>query len=274
MHHGRQRLPAAHVREHRLQLIVLLQELQQLLRLDAVLTRLQHQALGHVVLADLDLELVGDRVNQQLRLDRLLRVLACVGVELFAAAALLGQRLGQPILVVVEAVQCVMHRLVDLRLHDRLRQRHLHLLEQRLDGRVADLFRLLYPLEPAHLVAEARLQLVNGVEFACQLGEFVVQFRQLAFLDRVHRDGHLRALASVLTGGQRGGEHPALPRRKSDNRVVEALDELTRTHLVRHAFCRRVGNRFAVNRGRHVDRDDIALLRGPFHRSQRAEAGA
>ena len=174
----------------------------------------------------------------------------------------------------VEAVQCVMHRFVDLRLHDRLRQRHLHLLEQRLDGRVADLFCLLYPLEPAHLVAEARLQLVNGVEFACQLGEFVVQFRQLAFLDRGHRDGHLRALASMLTGDQRGGEHPALPRGKSDDRVVEAVDELTRTHLVRHAFGRRVGNRFAVNGGRHVDRDDIALLRSPFHRSQRAEAGA
>ena len=114
------------------------------------------------------------------------------------------------LLVVVEAVDRVVQGVVDLGLHDLLRQRHLGLLEQHLQRLVADLLGLLDALHPLHLLGEAVLELVDRVEFACQLGEFVVGLGQLAFLHRLDGDGHLRLFTCVLTGGQGGGEDAAL----------------------------------------------------------------
>ena len=142
------------------------------------------------------------------------------------------ERLGELRLVVVEPVDRVVQRVVDLRLHDLLGQRDLDLLEQRLERLVADLLGLLDALDPLDLLGEAVLELVDGVEFACQLGEFVVGLGQLAFLDGLDGDGHLRLLAGVLTGGQRGGEDAGLPLLEADDRVVETLDQLAGADLV------------------------------------------
>ena len=118
------------------------------------------------------------------------------------------------------------------------------------------------------------MQLVDGVEFACQLGEFVVGLGQLALLDRLDGDGDLRLLAGVLAGGQRGGEDPGLPLLEADDRVVETLDQLARTDLVRQALGLRLGHVLAVDGGRQVDRDEVAVLRGALDAGEGAEAGA
>ena len=57
--HGSDSQTTPHVGEDRGQLIVLLQQLDQLLRFDAVLARHQHQALTEIVLPHLDVEIVG-----------------------------------------------------------------------------------------------------------------------------------------------------------------------------------------------------------------------
>lgn len=162
----------------------------------------------------------------------------------------------------VEAVDRVVQRVVDLGLHDLLGQRHLDLLEQRLEDLVADLLGLLHPLDAAHLLDERFLEFVDGVEFACQLGEVVVGLGQLALLDRLDGDGHLGVLAGVLTGGQLGGEGFGLALLEADDRVVEALDELTGADLVRQAFGGGLRQILAVDGGRQVDGDEVAFLRG------------
>ena len=78
-----------------------------------------------------------------------------------------------------------MQRLIHLPLHDVLRQRHVDLLEQRLEHLVPDQLGLLDALVLVHLLGEAVLEFVDGVEFACQLGEFVVGLGQLALLHRL-----------------------------------------------------------------------------------------
>ena len=158
--------------------------------------------------------------------------------------------------------------------HDLLRQRDLDLLEQRLQRLVADLLGLLDALDPAHLFGEAVAQLVDGVEFACQLGEFVVGLGQLAFLDRLDGDGHLRLLAGVLTGGQRGGEDAGLPLLEPDDRVVETLDQLAGADLVGQPLGRGLRHLLAVDGGGQVDRDEVAVLRRPLDAGQGAEPGA
>ena len=272
MHHRGHSQSATHIGEHRGQLIVLLQHLQQLLGLDAVLTRHQHQPLGQIVLSDLDLQLVGDGIHQQLGLDRLLRVAAVVGVEFFAAAALLGELLGELLLVVVHTVDGVVQGVVDLGLHHLLRQRHVDLFEQLLDGLVPDLLSLLHPLDLGDLLAQVLAQLVDGVELAGQLGEIVVEFGQLARLDRLDGDGHLGLLAGMAAGHQCGGEDPALALLETDDRLVQTVDELARTDLVGQPLGVGLGDVLAVDGGRQVDRDEVAGLGGALDAGQGAEA--
>ena len=100
---------------------------------------------------------------------------------------------------------------LDLGLHDALRQRHVDLGEQRLQGAVAGLHAL---LEPAHLVeagAQVVAQLVERVELARRLGELVVELGQLTLLDGVDGDGHLGVLAGVVATDEGGRERPRTP---------------------------------------------------------------
>ena len=128
-------------------------------------------------------------------------------------------------------------------------------------------------LTRSHLIDEAVLQLVDGVEFACQLGEFVVGLGQLAFLDRLDGDGDLGLLAGVLAGGQRGGEDLGLAGRQPDDRVVETLDELARADLVGQALGRGLGHVLAVDGGGQVDRDEVAVLRPAARRRSACRSG-
>ena len=178
------------------------------------------------------------------------------------------------VLVVVESVDRVVDGVVDLRLHDLLGQRDLDLLEQHLERLVADLLGLLDALHPLDLILQAGLELVDGVEFACQLGEFVVGLGQLAFLDGVDGDGHLRLFAGVLTRGQRGGEDLGLPLLEADDGVVEAVDQLAGADLVGQALGLGVGHVLAVDGGRQVDGDEVAVLGGALDAGEGAEPGA
>ena len=182
--------------------------------------------------------------------------------------------LREGVLVVVELVDRVVHGVVDLRLHDLLGQRDLGLVEQHFEGLVADLLGLLDALDPLDLFLEARLQLVDGVEFACQLGEFVVGFGQLAFLDGVDGDGHLGLFAGMLTGGECRREDLGLPLLEADDRVVEAFDQLAGADLVGQALGLGVGHVLAVDGGGQVDGDEVAFFDRALDAGEGAEAGA
>ena len=58
------------------------------------------------------------------------------------------------------------------------------------------------------------------------------------------------------------------------DRVVETLDQLTRADLVRQALGLGLGDVLAVDGGRQVDRDEVAVLGGAVDAGERAEAGA
>ena len=174
----------------------------------------------------------------------------------------------------LEAVDGVVHRGVHLRLHDRLRQWHLDLLKQRLERGIADLLGLLNPLHPPHLVGEVCPQFVQSVEFACQLGEFVIGLGQFALLDRLHRDGHLGIGAGVLAGDQFGGEGRGLALGAAHDGFVEAIDELPGADLVGKPLGMAVRDRLAVDGRRQIDGHEVAGLRGAFDALEGAEPGA
>ena len=119
-------------------------------------------------------------------------LLRVVLVELLAAAALLLERLGEGGLVVVEAVDRVVHGVVDLGLHDLLGQRDLGLLEQRLERLVADLLGLLDALDPLDLIGEVALSssmVSNSLASWANSSSASGSSRSLTELDG---DGHLR----------------------------------------------------------------------------------
>ncbi len=171
----------------------------------------------------------------------------------------------------VEAVHGIVQHSVDLGLHDRLRQRHLDLLQQGLQHLVADLTGLLDLLDALDPVPQVFLQLVEGVEFAGQLGEVVIGLRQFALLDRAHGDGDDRFLARMLTGDQVGGEFLGLVDRKPDERLVQALDQLAGADLVGQAGGGCLGHILAVDGGGEIDGDEVAVLDRTLHAGQGAE---
>ena len=75
----------------------------------------------------------------------------------------------------------------------------------------------------------------------------------------------------MLAGDQLGGEGGRLPFGKPDDRLVEALNQLGRTDLVRQALGPAVRNVLAGDRGRQVDGDEVAGLRGPLDALERSE---
>ena len=178
------------------------------------------------------------------------RGLAGVGVELLPRAASASSAAAANLASSWSGtVDGVVHRLVDLGLHDGLRQRHLHEFQQRLEGVIADLLGLL-DLEPPDLLLETAAKFLDGVEFAAaSCAEFVVGLGQLPLLDRLEGDGDLGLLASVLTGDQLGGERLRLALGQADDRVVETVDELAGADLVGQSLGLGVGGVLTVDRG-------------------------
>jgi hypothetical protein len=130
--------------------------------------------LGELLVVDRDLLGVGQRVEHEAGAHRLLGGLAGLGVELLARAPLGLQELGELVLVVVEAVDGVVHGAVDLGLDDALGQRHVRGVDDGLEDLVAGLADLLHAAHPAEPLAQVGGQLVERVELAGQLGELVV----------------------------------------------------------------------------------------------------
>lgn len=175
---------------------------------------------------------------------------------------MLNEQFVEPGLVVVDAAErAVQHTLV-LRLHIRLRRRHVDPLEQGVDGGVANLLRLADPLGLQHLLAKACAQLVDGVELTGQLRKLVVGFGQLALLDRLDRDSDLGIAPGVISGRQLGGEYPRLVHRQSDHRIVETRDKPAGADLVGQPFGGGVRHVLAVDSRRQVDRDEIPVATG------------
>ena len=129
-------------------------------------------------------------------------------------------------------------------------------------------------LDAFHLLGEILAQLTNSVEFACQLGEFVIRFGKFPLLDRLHRHGHLGLLAGVFTGEQLGGERGGLAVGKTDDRLIEAVDQLTGADLVGEALGLSVRNILAIDGCRQVDGDEVARLGRTLDALQRAKPGA
>src|SRR5690606_36394808 len=116
------------------------------------------------------------------------------------------EQLVQLGLVVIELVDRVVQRAVDLGLDGGLGDRDLDGLEENLEDLVADLAGLLDLLDALDALAEVGLELADGVELARELRELVVGLGQLTLLDGVDLDGDDGFLTGVLAGDQRGGE--------------------------------------------------------------------
>ncbi|COX65470.1 Uncharacterised protein [Mycobacterium tuberculosis] len=77
----------------------------------------------------------------------------------------------------------------------------------------------------------------------------------------------------MLAGCQLGGEDPGLVGGQTNNRVVETCDEPAGADLVGESLSGCVRYVLSVDRGRQVDRDDVADGHRPVHRGQGAEPG-
>ena len=116
-------------------------------------------------LLDVDLLLLGDRVEEELRLEGLARVGLDLGAVLVVLEAVLALEVG-----------------VDLGLHDAVGDRDLDGLEQQLEDLVAGLDALLHLLGALGLLGDVGLELLEGVELGGQLGEVVVHLGRLRTL--------------------------------------------------------------------------------------------
>ena len=73
-------------------------------------------------------------------------------------------------------------------------------------------------------------------------------------------------LAGVLARDQRGGEVLGLARLQADERLVEAVDQLAGADLVGQPLGLGLGHVLAVDGGRQVDGDEVAVLAPPARR--------
>ena len=170
-------------------------------------------------------------------------------------------------LVVLQAV-LALEVGVDLGLDDGLGDRHLDGLQQLLEDLVASLDALLEAPRLLDLLHDVGTQLVEGVELGGQLGEVVVELRQLALLDRLDGDDTVGRLA--LTGRRRwSGELLGLASGHADEGLVDTLQHVVGADLVGDAVDR--VDLFTVDGCGQVDRDEVAVLGRPVDTLERAE---
>ena len=87
---------------------------------------------------------------------------------------------------------------------------------------------LLELLDPLKLLAGVFLQLVEGVELACELGEVVVELGQLLDLDGLHGHRDVGLLALGLAAGQLALERRRLAGGQAGERIVQAVEHRRR----------------------------------------------
>lgn len=160
----------------------------------------------------------------------------------------------------------------DLLLQQLLRHRDLHQAEQLVQHLLLGLLRLVVALHLLQPLAAVRPHLLQRVELAGHLGEFVVQLRQLALGDLRDVDLDLGLLVGRGAALQLGGEGRGAAGLQARDGLVDAVEQLAGADGVRHAAGDAVVQHLAVDARLQVDGDDVALGRGPLHRRGGGEA--
>jgi hypothetical protein len=145
-------------------------------------------------------------------------------------------------------------------------------LQQLVDDLVARLGTLAEDLRLRDLLLDVGLEFLDGVELARDLREVVVGLGKLALLHGEKRHNDLGLLAGVVATEQLGLEGRGLAGAERVERLVDALDQVARSDLVRDG----VGgvDLVAANGGDEVDLGEVALLGGAVDRDERAETAA
>src|SRR5205814_9099600 len=130
---------------------------------------------------------------------------------------------------------------------------------------------LLDALDPGQPGTQVVTQLGQRVELARQLGEVVVERRQLLLLHPADGDRHIRRPAGQLAAHQLRAEGGRGTRGEPHDRVVQPGQQLVAAELVGDIGGGAARYLLAVDRGRQVDLDEVADLGRPVHRLQRGE---
>ena len=214
--HRRERLAARDLADHAGDLAVLVEHLDELARLHVVLGRALHEVLGELVLADLDLFLLDDRVEQDLAAERLL-----AGDSVTSARCTSSSRRFS-----FSRWRCTSSSTSCGGTGISTDSSSLSTSWSRAWAPCPN------TLDRAICSRMSRLQLVDGVELAGDLGEVVVGVGKLALLDGEHLDGDLGRLALVVAAEQLRFERRRLAGAERVERLVDALDELAGADLV------------------------------------------
>ncbi len=231
--------------------------------------------LGELLLVDVQLLLVDELVEDELRLDALDRLLGELGVELLGRLALDLEVLldVQAHLAELVVLQVVLAGL-DLVLEQLLGDRDLDQLQQLLQDALLGLRGLVVLLHVLEALAAVGLELVKSVELAGHLREVVVQLGQLAGGDLGDLDGDLGLLALGAAALERGGEGGLATGLQAGHGLVDAVEELAGTDGVRDTLGDAVLQDLAVDLGLEVDRHDVAFGGGALDRVGGGEARA
>ncbi len=162
----------------------------------------------------------------------------------------------------IGAFQPVLERaaaVLDLELDQLIGERDVDPGQHRVQGPLPCLADLAGPPHPLELPAGGRPELAQGVELARRLGELVVELGQFLDLDALHGHGHLGGAAGQLAAGQFRAEVAGLARGHPGQRLVKAVQHGPGADLVRYAAGLRILDRLAVDGGRQVDRDEVAV---------------
>ena len=232
----------------------------------AGLLRAAEDHLGELVLVDTHLVVVGQLVEDDLRLERGLGVRGDLRPEL-----LLGR--GGLVLVVLEValegVAGARELVGDLLLAalDLVGEHRLGQLERRLGHQVGDHgvgggVDLIDAGHALHGLGQVGLHLVDGVELGHHLGELVVQLGQGLGLDLGDGDLDVGLLALGGAADQLGGELHLVAGGLAGHGLVEPVEHAARTDLVGQALGGTVLDRLAVLGGDQVDDDHVTGLRG------------
>ena len=230
----------------------------------AGLLRATEDHLGELVLVDAHLVLVGQLVEDDLRLERGLGVLGDLRPELLLV-------LGGLVLVVLEvALQRVAgagELVADLRLAalDLGGQHGLGQVEGGLGDQVGDhgVGGGVDLLDAGHAhdgLGQVGLHLVDGVELGHHLGELVVQLGQGLGLHLGDGDLDVGLLALGGAADQLGGELDVVAGLLAGDRVVQPVEHAAGADLVGQALGRAVLDLLAVDGGDQVDGDHVAGL--------------
>ena len=213
-----------------------------------------------LLLGDLWLLNISQRIEEQLGADGILSGITSVLFELLAGQILSSKHLLEDLLIATKLANQLLDLALNLLVHDGLRQWNLGVLQRSFQNAVTDLTGLGVLQLILDLGLQGILQLFQRVEFGRQLCEVVIQLRELALLDGLNLDGDLSLFVSVLASDQLGGEGGFLARLHASQGVIQTLDQGIVANLVGQALGGGFINGLAVDGGGQVDGNEVALL--------------